>query len=44
MPTLGSNCVAFMFDEMRYKLNGVEIDRNRNIRITSIIKNYIVIK
>ncbi|XP_036150530.1 uncharacterized protein LOC118648301 [Monomorium pharaonis] len=25
---LTSNCVAFMFDEIRYELNGVEIDRN----------------
>ncbi|KYN28705.1 hypothetical protein ALC57_01871 [Trachymyrmex cornetzi] len=25
--TLGNNCVAFMFDEIRYELNGVEIDR-----------------
>jgi len=30
-----------MFDEMRYELNGVEIGRNRNIGITTIIKNYI---
>ncbi|XP_072758708.1 uncharacterized protein [Anoplolepis gracilipes] len=30
-----------MFDELRYELNGVEIDRNRNIGITSTIKNYI---
>jgi len=26
---------------MQYELNGVEIDRNRNVGITSIIKNYI---
>ncbi|XP_067214165.1 uncharacterized protein [Linepithema humile] len=38
---MGNNCVAFMFDEMRYQLNGVEIDRNRNVGITSTIKNYI---
>jgi len=30
-----------MFDEIRYELNGVEIDRNRNIGITSTIKNYV---
>jgi len=36
--TLGNNCVAFMFDEIWYKLNGMEIDRNRNVRITN--KNY----
>nr|XP_012215487.1 PREDICTED: uncharacterized protein LOC105667931 [Linepithema humile] len=38
---MGNNCVAFMFDEMRYELDGFEIDRNRNIGITSTIKNYI---
>ena len=27
---LGNNCVAFIFDEIRYELNGVEIDCNRN--------------
>jgi len=38
---LGNNCVAFMFDEIRYELNGVEIDRNKNVGITSSLKNYI---
>jgi len=36
-----NNCVAFMFDEIRYELNGVEIDRCRNVGITSTIKNYV---
>ncbi|XP_070521660.1 uncharacterized protein [Cardiocondyla obscurior] len=40
---LGNNCVAFMFDEIRYELNGVEIDRNRNVGITSTLKNYILL-
>lgn len=39
--TLGRNCVAFMFDEIRYELDGVEIDRNRNVGITSTLKNYV---
>ncbi|KYN20082.1 hypothetical protein ALC57_07569 [Trachymyrmex cornetzi] len=39
--TLGINRVAFMFDEIRYELNGVESDRNRNVGITSTIKNYV---
>ncbi|XP_018403795.1 PREDICTED: uncharacterized protein LOC108780539 [Cyphomyrmex costatus] len=39
-PKLTNNCVAFMFDEIRYELDGVEIDRNRNVGITSTIKNY----
>ena len=42
MPTtLVNNYVAFMFDEIRYELNGVEIDRNRNVGITSTLKNYV---
>ncbi|XP_026829816.1 uncharacterized protein LOC113563024 [Ooceraea biroi] len=40
IPRLGNNCVAFMFDEIRYELDGVEIDRNRNVGITSTLKNY----
>ncbi|XP_018397683.1 PREDICTED: uncharacterized protein LOC108775731 [Cyphomyrmex costatus] len=40
-PKLMNNCVAFMFDKIRYELDGVEIDRNRNVGITSTIKNYI---
>ncbi|XP_020296716.1 uncharacterized protein LOC109861468 [Pseudomyrmex gracilis] len=38
---LGNNCAAFMFDKIRYELNGVEIDHNRNVGITNTIKNYI---
>ncbi|XP_029678561.1 uncharacterized protein LOC115244772 [Formica exsecta] len=38
---LRNNCIAFMLDELRYELNGVEIDRNRNVGITSTIKNYV---
>jgi len=40
---LGNNCIAFMFDEIRYELDGVEIDRNRNIGITSTLKNYVMV-
>ncbi|XP_018402809.1 PREDICTED: uncharacterized protein LOC108779802 [Cyphomyrmex costatus] len=40
---LGNNCVAFMFDEIRYELNGVEIDRNRNVGVTSTLKNYVTV-
>ena len=39
--TLGNNCVAFIFDEIRYELNGVEIDRN--VGITSTLKNYVTV-
>ncbi|RLU25440.1 hypothetical protein DMN91_001596 [Ooceraea biroi] len=38
---LENNCVAFMFDEIRYELNGVDIDRSRNAGITSTLKNYV---
>jgi len=30
-----------MFDEIQYELNGVEIDCNRNVGITSTIKNHV---
>ncbi|KYN26661.1 hypothetical protein ALC57_03970, partial [Trachymyrmex cornetzi] len=40
---LGNNCVAFIFDEIRYELNGVEIDRNRNVGITSTLKNFVTV-
>jgi len=33
-----SNAFAFLFDEMRYELNAVEIDRVRNPGITSTLK------
>ncbi|KYN00582.1 hypothetical protein ALC62_08641 [Cyphomyrmex costatus] len=39
-PKLGINCVAFMFEEIRYELNGSEIDRNRNVGITTLLKSY----
>lgn len=38
---LNNNCVAFMFDEIRYELNAIEIDQARNPGITSSMKNYI---
>jgi len=40
-PIIGSNYMAFMFDEIRYELNGAEmIDHNRNVGIISILKRY----
>jgi len=30
-----------MFDEIRYELDGMEIDRYRNVDITSTLKNYV---
>ncbi|KAJ8980512.1 hypothetical protein NQ317_007932 [Molorchus minor] len=37
---LNNNCVAFMSDEIRYELNGIEIDHSRTLGIT-FLKNYI---
>ena len=39
--TLTNNCVSFLFDAIRYELNGVEIDRFRNTGITTTLKNYV---
>lgn len=36
-----NNCVAFLFDEIRYELNGVEIDKCKNPGITSTMKGYV---
>ncbi|XP_073814316.1 uncharacterized protein [Musca autumnalis] len=38
---LRNNCVAYMFDEIRYELNGIEIDRTRYLGTTTKIKNWI---
>ncbi|XP_071576339.1 uncharacterized protein [Temnothorax nylanderi] len=40
---LGTNCVAFMFDEIRYELDSMEIDRCRNVGITNTLKNYVTV-
>ena len=37
-PKLGCNCVVFMFDEIRYVLNGMEINRSRNVGMTNLMK------
>ncbi|XP_068989252.1 uncharacterized protein [Neodiprion pinetum] len=33
--------VCHLFEEVRYEVNGVEIDRNKNVGITSAIKSYV---
>ena len=40
---LRNNYVAFIFDEIRYELNVMEIDHNRNMSITSTLKNYVTV-
>jgi len=37
-----NNCVAFMFDEIRDELDGVEINRSRNVGTASTIKNFVL--
>lgn len=38
---LTNNAFAFLFDEIRYELNGVEADRVRNPGITSTLKGHV---
>ncbi|XP_043469431.1 uncharacterized protein LOC122503074 [Leptopilina heterotoma] len=37
---LSNNAVCFLFDEIRYELNGIEIDRCKYVGHTTILKNY----
>ena len=37
---LTTNAFAYLFDEMRYEINGVEIDRVRNPGVTTTLKGY----
>lgn len=37
-PNFVNNCAAFLFNEMRYELNGFEIDRCKNPGITTTLK------
>ena len=41
-PTIGNNCVGFMLTkfDMNSLINDAEIDRNRNVGITSTLKSY----
>lgn len=38
---ISNNGFAFLFDEARYEVHGVEIDRTRNVGVTSTMKNYV---
>lgn len=38
---LSSNAVPFLFSELRYELNGIEIDRVRNPGMTSLLKGLV---
>lgn len=43
-PEFAFNFIAHLFSEMRYELNGFEIDRCRNPGITSLLKNLVACK
>lgn len=36
-----SNIASYLFDEIRYELNGVEVDKTRYLGITTALKNYV---
>lgn len=38
---LCNNAMAFLFEEIHYELNGIVIEQNKNVGITTTIKNYI---
>lgn len=40
-PNFVNNAAALLFDEMRYELNGFEIDKCKNVGLTSTMKGYI---
>ena len=35
------NTICHLFAEVRYEINVIEIDRNKNVRLTSLMKNYV---
>ena len=39
---LVNNAICFLFEELRYELNGVEVDRCRNVGLTSLMKGYVM--
>lgn len=38
---LGNNAMAYLFETIRYEMNGVEIDYSKNVGHTSLLKNYL---
>ncbi|XP_051156195.1 uncharacterized protein LOC127290979 [Leptopilina boulardi] len=36
-----NNAICHLFEEARYELNAIEIDKNRNVGLTSLMKNYV---
>ncbi|XP_044005910.1 uncharacterized protein LOC122850927 [Aphidius gifuensis] len=33
--------IAHMFEEIRYEINGIEVDRSKNVGLTTLIKGYV---
>lgn len=42
--SLVNNAMAHLFDDIRYEIGGVEIDRTKNVGITSTIKNLLSLR
>lgn len=42
--SLVNNAMAFLFDDIRYEISGVEIDRTKNVGITSTMKNLLSLR
>lgn len=38
---LVNNAIAYLFDDIRYEIGGIEIDRTKNVGITTSMKNYL---
>lgn len=41
VPNIVNNAPAFLFDEIRYELNGIEIDKCKNVGVTTSMKGYL---
>lgn len=41
MPYFVNNAMAFLFDEIRYEINGFTVDKSKNVGISSTMKGYI---
>src|SRR5436190_14874524 len=42
--SLVNNAMSFLFDELRYEIGGVQLDRTKNVGITTTIKNCLSIQ
>ncbi|XP_012281289.1 uncharacterized protein LOC105700208 [Orussus abietinus] len=38
---LVNNAICHLFEEIRYEMNSIEIDRNKNVDLTSLMKGYL---